>query len=98
MPDACWQDLLAKLPETTSASERYQTLVLLGQFGRCEQVFEMLVAYLQSPLKVDRLAAIEALSKTWFENARSAMCSRLQLEIDPEVRQALEDAFCVNGQ
>jgi HEAT repeat protein len=98
IPDAWWQGLLAKLPETTSAPERYQTLVLLGHFGRCKQVLEVLIAFLQSPVKVDRLGAIEALSKNRFENARCAMCSRLQLELDPEVRQALEDAFRVNGQ
>jgi HEAT repeat protein len=98
IPDVWWQDLLARLPETTSAAERYQVLVLLGHFGHCQQVFEMLVAYLQSPVKVDRLGAIEALSKNRHEDAKSAMCSRLQLEGDPEVRQALEDTLRGNGQ
>jgi HEAT repeat protein len=96
--DLWWRGLLARLPETTSAAERYQTLVLLGHFGHCEQVFEMLIAYLQSPIKVDRLGVIEALSKIRFEDAGGAMRSRLQLEVDSEVRQALEDALRVNGQ
>jgi len=95
IPDVWWQDLLARLPETTSLAERYQTLVLLGHFGHCEQVFEMLIAYMQSPDKVDRLGAIEALSKNLLVNARCTMRSRLQLESDPEVRQALEDALRV---
>jgi hypothetical protein len=95
IPDAWWQDLLARLPETTSLAERYQTLVLLGHFGHCEPVFEMLVAYLQSPDKVDRLGAIEALGKNPLLSAECMMRSRLQLERDPEVRQALEDALQV---
>jgi len=98
IPDVWWQDLLAQLPETTSAAERYQMLVLLGHFGHCKPVFEMLIASLQSPIKVDRLGAIEALSKNRFEDARSMMRSRLQLERDPEVRQALEDALRMNSQ
>ncbi len=98
IPDVWWQGLLARLPETTAAAERYQTLVLLGHFGHCEQVFEMLIASLQSPVKVDRLGAIEALSKNRFEDARSMMRSHLRLERDPEVRQALEDALRMNRQ
>jgi HEAT repeat protein len=98
IPDAWWQGLLAELPETTSSAERYQTLVLLGRFGHREQVLEVLIASLQSRIKVDRLAAIEALSKNQFENSRCAMHSRLQLEVDPEVRQSLEDALRGNCQ
>jgi HEAT repeat protein len=95
VPDLWWQDLLDRLPETTSLADRYQTLVLLGHFGYCEQVFEVLIAYLQSPDKVDCLGAIEALSKNRLVDARCAMRSRLQLERDPEVRQALQDALRV---
>jgi HEAT repeat protein len=91
--DEWWQELLAALPETTSPPERYQTLVLLGHFAYRERVFETLIAALQSPVKVDRLGAIEALSRSRIEDALSAMRSRLRLEADPEVRQALEDAF-----
>jgi HEAT repeat protein len=93
IPDAWWQGLLAKFPEITSEAERYQTLVLLGHFGHCEQVLEVLIASLQSGIKVDRLGAIEALSKNQSEDAGCAMRFRLQLEVDFEVRQALEDAL-----
>ena len=58
----------------------------------------MLIACLRSPIKVDRLGAIEALSRTGFEDARPVLCSCLRLERDPEVRQALEDVLRVNGQ
>ena len=95
IPDVWWQDLLARLPETASLAERYQMLVLLGHFGHCEQVFEALLDYLQSPDKVDRLGAIESLLKKRSSDARCTMRSRLQLERDPEVRQALEDALRV---
>lgn len=98
IPDMWWQALLAKLPETESDAERYQMLVLLGHFGHREPVFEMLVAYLQSPAKLDRLGAVEALSKSRFEDAIGTMRCRLQLESDLEVKQAIEDAFRVNGQ
>jgi len=98
LPDAWWQGLLATLPETTSAAERYQTLALLGHFGQRKQVVEVLIAFLQSPVKVDRLGAIEALGQSRCESACCAMRSRLKMEADPEVRQALEDAFCGNGQ
>jgi HEAT repeat protein len=95
IPDVWWQDLLARLPETTSLAERYQTLALLGHFAYREQVFEVLIAYLQSPNKVDRLGAIEALSNNPFVDATGTMRSRLQWERDPEVRQTLEDALWV---
>jgi len=98
IPDVWWQDLRARLPETTVDAERYQMLVLLGHFGCCEQTFEMLIACLQSPVKVDRLGAIEALSRTMFEDARPVLISRLRLERDPDVRQALEDALRGNSQ
>jgi HEAT repeat protein len=98
IPDLWWQGLLARLPETTAVGERYQTLVLLGHLGHCAQVFEALTTYLQSPESVDRLGAIEALSNTGFDDARSVLQSRLGLELDPEVRQALEDALGVNRQ
>jgi HEAT repeat protein len=98
IPDVWWKDLRARLPETTSLAERYQMLLLLGHFGHCDQAFEMLIACLRSPIKVDRLGAIEALSRTGFEDARPVLCSCLRLERDPEVRQALEDVLRVNGQ
>lgn len=95
IPDLWWQDLLGRLIETTSLTERYQTLVLLGHFGHREQVFEMLLNYLHSPDKIDRLGAIEALLRNRLADARCTMRSRLQMESDPEVRQALEDALRV---
>jgi hypothetical protein len=98
IPDVWWQGLMARLPETTAAAERYQILVLLGYFGHCPPVFEMLIAYLGSSAKVDRLGAIEALCRKRREDASSAMGRRLHSEPDPEVRQALEDALRVNGQ
>jgi HEAT repeat protein len=98
IPEDWWISLLARLTGITAPAERYQTLVLLGHFGHCEPVLEMLTAYLQSPLKIDRLGAIEALSKGRRENALPMMRSRLQLETDPEVRQALKDTLRVNGQ
>lgn len=97
IPDAWWQELLAALPETTADAERYHMLVLLGHFGHSEPVFETLIAFLHSPVKIDRLGAIEALTRNRFEDAMGSMRSRLQLERDPEVRQALEDAFRANG-
>jgi len=98
IPEMWWRSLLARLPETVVAGERYQTLVLLGHLGHCAEVFEVLTAYLQSPESVDRLGAIEALSKNGFADARNILQSRLPLEHDPEVKQALEDALSVNGQ
>jgi HEAT repeat protein len=95
--DEWWRELLAALPETTADAERYQMLILLGHFGKSEPVFEVLVAFLDSPVKIDRLGAIEALSKTRFNDARCAMSSRFELERDVEVRQAFEDAFQANG-
>ncbi len=98
IPDLWWQGLMARLPETTADAERYQILVLLGYFGHCPPVFEMLIAYLESSAKVDRLGAIESLSRKRREDAGSAMGRRLHSEPDPEVRQALEDALRVSGQ
>jgi len=98
IPEMWWRRLLAGLPETMVAGERYQTLLLLGHLGHCAQVFDALIAFLQSPVAVDRLGAIEALSRNGFADARSVLQSRLRLERDPEVRQALEDALSVNGQ
>jgi HEAT repeat protein len=95
IPDVWWQDLLARLPETTSLAERYQTLVLLGLFATREEVFEVLANYLQSPDKVDRLGAIAAMLKERLADARCAMQTCLNLERDPEVKQALEDALQV---
>ena len=98
IPEMWWRSLLAGLPEMTVAGERYQTLVLLGHLGHCAEVFEVLIRYLQSPEPVDRLGAIEALSKNGFDDARNVLQSRLRLENDSEVKQALEDALGVNGQ
>jgi HEAT repeat protein len=98
IPEMWWQGLLSSLPGTTEAAERYQTLVLLGHCGQCAKVFEALISYLQSPESVDRLGAIEALRNNGFDDARNVMQSRLRLEHDPEVKQALEDALGVNGQ
>lgn len=95
IPDVWWHDFLDKLPETTSLAERYQTLVLLGFFATREEVFEVLKNYLWSPDKIDRLGAIEALCNQRLEDARGAMQTCLNLERDPEVKQALEDAFQV---
>ncbi len=99
VPDAWWQEMLAALPETTADAERYQMLALLGRFGHCEPVYETLIAYLASPVKVDRLGAIEALSRSRsrLDDAGRAMRSRLRLEAEPEVKQALEDALQANG-
>jgi len=98
VPDAWWREMLAALPETTADAERYQLLMLLGHFGHFEPVYETLIAYLESPVKVDRLGAIEALSRSRnrFEDAVCAMRSRLRLEAEPEVKQALEDALQAN--
>jgi HEAT repeat protein len=96
VPDVLGRDLLARLPETTVSAERYQSLILLGHFGRCTQVTQTLVSYLQSPSKVDRLGAIEALGKQQNEDIHAALDSRLQVEIDPEVRQAIEEVLRVN--
>jgi len=98
IPEMWWRNLLAGLPETMVAAERYQTLVLLGHLGHCAQVFEVLITYLHSPESVDRLGAIEALSKNGFADARNVLQSRLRLETEPEVKQALEYALGVNGQ
>jgi hypothetical protein len=99
VPDAWWREMLAALPDTTADAERYQMLMLLGPFGHFEPVYETLVAYLESPVIVDRLGAIEALSwnRTRFEDVMGAMRSRLRLETEPEVRQALEEALQANG-
>lgn len=98
IPELWWRNLLATLPETTDAAERYQTLALLGHSANCAQIFEVLVTYLQSGETVDRLGAIVALNKNGSVEGRQAMRSRLALESDPEVRQALENALGVNGQ
>jgi HEAT repeats len=91
-----WQELLAALPETTADAERYQMLVLLGHFGHAEPVYQALITFLDSAVKIDRLGAIEALSKSRFEDSRGALRSRLRLEGDPEVKQALEDTLRAN--
>jgi HEAT repeat protein len=98
IPDKWWRSLLASLPETTDAAERYQTLVLLGHLEHSAQVLEILAAYLHSSDTIDRLGAIESLRKSGFDDSRDIMRSRLRLEHDPEVRQALEDALGVTGQ
>jgi hypothetical protein len=98
IPKTWWRGLLTRLPETRAAGERYQTLLLLGHLGHCAQVFEVLTTYLQSSESVDRLGAIEALSKNGVGDAKNVLQSRLRLERDPEVKQALEDALDVNGQ
>jgi len=97
--DEWWRELLAALPETQAEAERYQMLMLLGYFGHFEPVYETLLAHLDSPVKADRLGAIEALERNAnrFEATGCALRSRLRLETEPEVKQALEDALQATG-
>lgn len=90
--DDCWKVLLACLPKPKLAGERYEMLSLLGHFAGREQVFTVLVAYLQSHEKLERIAAIEALSRYRPDEARTALMACMAAERDPEVREILREA------
>lgn len=90
--DDCWKVLLACLPKPKLAGEQYEMLSLLGRFAGREQVFTVLVAYLQSPEKLERIAAIEALSRYRPDEARTALMACMVAERDPEVREVLREA------
>jgi HEAT repeat protein len=90
--DDCWKVLLACLPRPKLAGEQYEVLSLLGHFAGREQVFKVLVAYLQSPEKLERIAAIEALGRYRPDKARTALMACMAAERDPEVREALREA------
>lgn len=94
--DDCWKALLGGLPEAKPAAEQYQMLSLLGHFAGRDEVFTVLITYLQSPEKLERIAAIEALTRYRRDDAQTALVACMAAERDPEVRQVLQEAGQVN--
>jgi hypothetical protein len=84
--------LLARLPEPKPSAEQYQMLSLFGQFAGRDEVFAALLAYLQSPEKLERMAAIEALTRYRLDDAQAALAACLAAERDPEVQQVFQEA------
>ena len=89
IPAGVDRHLLAALAHDSTGVTRYQLLVIAGDFRQSEAVIESLRAFLDSPEKLERLGAVEGLVTNLSEEARPYFRARLEIETDPEVREAI---------
>ena len=93
IPPALDRHLLSSLSHDGSRISRYRLLGIAGDFRESQPIFESLRAFLESPEKLERLGAIEGLLANMSERAATFFSARLEIETDPEVREALAAAI-----